>query len=629
MRPVVLAASLLVALAAAPWARQAGAESPTTVAAITQSVPSRGVRDDAEQQARWFYSTLTGEIAALTGHSDTAYAELLRAARDMNSPQLFERVVQVALGAHHPDQALAAVGVWLDLQPGSVRAQAWRVQLLLGMGRDSDAASAVARLLAMTPQPERPEAILALGGMFEGMPDAARALALTRRSLAPYASLPQSQVVIAHMQVRAGDVSAGVARAAGALRADPSLRAAAMLLLQHYRIDPVRADKLLGGYFTARPDDDSLRMIWVDAATGQQRDSIALAQCEVLARHKPALAQIWLIMGSLRQQLGQARQAERDLVRFLELSMPGDAALQRVIGQAGWAHAAEAPAASSSPQPAASAPGGAAPADGEVAPEALSSQELARVYLALSDTALQQGATARAQQWLDLVPASVHDPALVLQRAKLLVAQGQVGAALDLVRALPRDTNAARRQRLLALAELLQDVHEPRRAYSALESGMRAWGRQADYAYETAMAAEQAGMKGRMEAALRRVIAAHPRYQPALNALGYTLADQRRELAQARGLIERALRLSPGNPFVMDSLGWVEFRLGHLERAQLLLEQAYEGRNDPAIAAHLAEVLWHRGRHQRATEVLRQAWQAAPTDSGVLGAMRRLHLTFP
>jgi tetratricopeptide (TPR) repeat protein len=636
MRPVALVTPLLVLLVAASSIGRARAEPATQLAAVVHTAPSQQSRDDAEQQARWFYSTLTGEIAARTGHPDVAYAELLRAARDMDSAPLFERAVQVALGAHQPELALSAVGAWREQQPGSARAQAWQVQLLLGLGRDAEAAPAIQRLLSMTPQPQRPQTVLALGGMFLGMDDAQRALALARRSLAPYDSLAQTQAVIAQLQVQVGELSAGLARAARALKADPSLRPAALLLVQHYKADPARADGLLAGYMAAQPDDDTLRMGWIDAATQQQRDSVALTQCEALARQQPGMAQVWLILGSLQQQMGQYAQAEHSLLRFLELSLPGVSlpSLPAAASQAApaspsaSASAASAPAAAAHATAAASAasPRASAPAQGAAPPVA--PEELEQVYLALSSLALHQGADARAAQWLQHIAPARQDAAVVLQRAKVLAAQGRPRQAVELVRALPRASSLQRRRRLLALSELLGDLHEPAQAYAALRSGMGVWGHDPDYAYETAMAAQQAGRPAQMLAGLRRIVKQHPEYQPALNALGYSLADQGRELDQARRLVEHALRLSPGNPFVLDSLGWVEFRSGRLARAQRLLEQAYAGRADPEIGAHLAEVLWRRGQRERATELLRACWKAAPGDHGVLGAMRRLGLKF-
>jgi tetratricopeptide (TPR) repeat protein len=635
MRQAVFAASLLAALASVPWARQAAAEVPPQVAAISRAAPSQTSRDDAEQQARWFYSTLTGEIAARTGHPDVAYAELLRAARDMDSAPLFEQAVQVALNARQPELALSAVSSWLELQPGSERAQAWRVQLLLGLGRDAEAAPAIQRLISAAPQPQRPETVLALGGMFLGMQDGQRALALARSSLAPYAALPQTQAVLAQLQVQAGELTAGLARAARALKADPTLRPAALLLLQHYKADPARADARLAGYLAARPEDDTLRMGWIDAATQQQRDSVALAQCELLARRKPGLAQVWLILGSLQQQMGQFAQGEHSLARFLSISLPGVSlpGLPPLASPPASTPAASAPAhavASAPPAAVASgvADGAPAPAQAQEAAPPVPPEELAQVYLALSSLALHQGADARAGQWLQRIAPAQRDAAVVLQQAKVLAAQGRSRQALEQVRALPRGNSVQRRRRLVAIADLLRAMHEPRRAYAALHEGLRVWGSDPDYAYETAMAAQQAGQAKQMLAQLRRIVKLHPEYQPALNALGYSLADQGRELDLARRLVEHALRLSPGNPFVMDSLGWVEFRQGRLGRAQKVLEQAYAGRRDPEIGAHLAEVLWRRGQHQRATELLRECWKAAPQDAGVLAAMHRMGLKF-
>ncbi len=615
MRPAVSAAFSLAALALVCGIPAAGAETSATVAAVTQAAPTPRMRDNAEQQARWFYSTLTGEIAARTGHPEVAYAELVRAARDMNSDDLFERAVAVALRAGHPHEALTAVDIWRDMQPRSLRAQAWRVHLLLGLKRDDDAVAASARLLAMTPQEQRAQTVVALGEMLQGLHDPARALALARRSLAAYPAMPQAQLVIATQQVQVGQVSGGVTLAARALKADPSLRQAAALLLQYYTVDPVRADRLLARYFDKNPADDALRLAWVESAAQQQRDSIALAQCRVLAQRQAGFAQVWLMLGSLQQQLGQAHAAETSLLRFLQLVEPAAAAPQPAQGPASQAAPAQrAPAAAA----AASAP----------AAQGVPQQDLQRVYVTLSELALQQGDVAGAARWLQRVGAAGSDVSVTLQRAKLQAAQGHARDAVDQVQALPRTTATQRRQRLLALSDLLQAMHQPARAYAVLESGMRAWGRDADYAYETAMAAQQAGKVSRALALLRGIVRAHPRYQPGLNALGYMLADRGIELQQARALIVRALRLSPGNPFVMDSLGWVEFRLGHLARARTLLEQALQGRDDPGIAAHLAQVEWRRGAPTRARALLRKAWRAAPHDPTVQRVMRRLGLKF-
>ena len=91
------------------------------------------------------------------------------------------------------------------------------------------------------------------------------------------------------------------------------------------------------------------------------------------------------------------------------------------------------------------------------------------------------------------------------------------------------------------------------------------------------------------------------------NALGYSLADRKLRLPEARQLVQRALELSPGDPFITDSLGWIEYRLGNREEAERLLRQAYAARPDTEIGAHLGEVLWALGRRDEARQVWRES----------------------
>jgi Flp pilus assembly protein TadD len=110
-----------------------------------------------------------------------------------------------------------------------------------------------------------------------------------------------------------------------------------------------------------------------------------------------------------------------------------------------------------------------------------------------------------------------------------------------------------------------------------------------------------------METLLRRVIALKPDDAHAHNALGYSLADRGQRLPEARQLIERALQLAPGDPFITDSLGWVEFRLGNKDAALRLLRQAYASRPDTEIGAHLGEVLWALGQRDEARRIWRES----------------------
>ncbi len=127
--------------------------------------------------------------------------------------------------------------------------------------------------------------------------------------------------------------------------------------------------------------------------------------------------------------------------------------------------------------------------------------------------------------------------------------------------------------------------------------------------YLRAMRAWESGDLEAMERDLGRIIERNPESAMALNALGYTLADLDigERLDEAREMIEKAHALEPDNPAILDSLGWVYYRLGDPERALPWLERAYAAMPDPEIAAHLAEVLWALERHDDARALVREA----------------------
>jgi len=110
----------------------------------------------------------------------------------------------------------------------------------------------------------------------------------------------------------------------------------------------------------------------------------------------------------------------------------------------------------------------------------------------------------------------------------------------------------------------------------------------------------------------------------ALNALGYTLVDRTTRTAEGLALVERALVLAPDDPFILDSVGWANFRMGNLEEAEKHLRRAMEQRPDPEIAAHLGEVLWAKGDRARAQDVWQSQLKTTPDTAVLQETVRRL-----
>ena len=141
------------------------------------------------------------------------------------------------------------------------------------------------------------------------------------------------------------------------------------------------------------------------------------------------------------------------------------------------------------------------------------------------------------------------------------------------------------------------------------------------------MVAEKLGKLDEVEQLLRRVMAAKPEDAQSYNALGYSLAERGIRLVEARQLILKALDYAPNDPFISDSLGWVEFRSGNLAEAQRILEAAFKARPDAEIATHLGEVLWAQGQREQALTIWKQGLQLNAENETLLDTLKRLRVT--
>ncbi|HSG89475.1 MAG TPA: tetratricopeptide repeat protein [Pseudomonadales bacterium] len=163
--------------------------------------------------------------------------------------------------------------------------------------------------------------------------------------------------------------------------------------------------------------------------------------------------------------------------------------------------------------------------------------------------------------------------------------------------------------------QALLEAGEAAASVAALDAALAAFPGEGDLLYARAMAHEANDDLAGLEADLRALVDADPDDAMALNALGYTLADRTGRLDEAREFIERALALSPDDPAYIDSLGWLEYRAGNLDRAVELLRSAFAAFRDHEVAAHLGEALWRRGDRDEARGVWREGLQLEqPTD---------------
>lgn len=176
-------------------------------------------------------------------------------------------------------------------------------------------------------------------------------------------------------------------------------------------------------------------------------------------------------------------------------------------------------------------------------------------------------------------------------------------------------------------AEALSSEGALQASLEVLNAGIDAYPDSASLRYARSMLGQQQSDIAMMEADLRAILARDPNNATALNALGYTLADQTDRLDEAHSLISRALELDPAEPAILDSMGWVLFRKGEIDQSIDYLTRAYAAFPDPEVAAHLGEVLWMNGDTEKARQIWQGALLKAPNHSVLQETLLRLGVT--
>ncbi len=569
-------ATSLAAAAAASFAAGAPTLNEDRAAAAKVTV------ENSRLDAPLFYELLIGELELNAGDLGTAYQVMLDAAKKTKDEQLFQRATQIALQGRAGDQALASVRAWRAALPQSLDATRYEVQLLVALNRPAESVAPMQALIRAVPANQRAAAIAAVPGLLGKAEDRAAMATLTEKIVQPFADAPDTRVAARVTVGRAWAVAGDTARATEIARSahalDRGAEAPAVLALE---LPPgPDADAIVEDQLHERPGSDGVRLLYVRSLLARQKFPEATSQLELLTRTSPQLAQAWLTLGALHLQLRRPAEA--------------DAALQKYVALV---------QADTTPRPPQADTQVGDPAEAPPTRE----EALARGWMLLSQVAEQQGDLQAAAAYL----AKIDDPRRTIEvqtrRASMLAREGKVGEARELLRQLPERSSEDQRAKLLAESEMLRDAKLWSDANAVLAQANQRFPDDTDLLYEQSMVLEKLDRLDDMERLLRRVIALKPDYQHAYNALGYSLAERNVRLPEARTLIRKALELSPGEPAITDSLGWVEYRLGNHDEAVRLLRDAYRSQPDAEIAAHLGEVLWVSGQNDEARRVWREA----------------------
>jgi tetratricopeptide (TPR) repeat protein len=575
MHPLPLFPRAAVALACALVLMHGAHAQQTDLAKAESAAPV----ENSSLDAPLFYQLIIGEMELRAGQAGTAYQVLLDAARKTRDESLFRRATEVALQERAGDQALAATQAWRSALPDSLDAVRYQLQLLIALNRPADTVEPVRTLIKLTPAPERAGVIATLPRLFERGTDKTQSAKRLEQVLQPSLAAPETrvaaQVAMGRAWLAAGDTAQALNLAKTAHAQDPAAESPALLALELMATTP-SAEEIVVAHLQAKPTSTPIRMVYSRVLSSSQRYADAVPQLEavLLADNPPAAA--WLTLGALHLELKHPAEATTVLNQYLARVQAGTVAP-------------------------------AVPDEDDDSDPATPDLGATQAYLLLSQAAEQQKDFAGAEAWL----AKVNNPQRALdvqvRRASLLAKQGKLKEGRELIRRTPEKTAEDARAKLLAEAQLLRDAKQWSDANIVLASANQKFPDDADLLYEQSMMAEKLNRMDEMERLLRKVIELKPDHHHAYNALGYSLAERNQRLPEALTLIKKALDLAPGEPFITDSLGWVEYRMGNRDEALRLLKQAYKSRPDVEIGAHLGEVLWMSGQREEARRVLRDA----------------------
>ncbi len=536
--------------------------------------------------AQLFYQLLIGELNAGAGEAAPAVSLILDAAQKTNDVQLYQRATELALQSRSGDGALQAARAWKKAHPTSLEASRYMLQILLALNRVTESAEPLKALLDLTPTMERPQTLMAVPRLYARAGDKKLAALVVEESLAAYfnqaGTAAPAWAMAGRLRLAAGDAAGAMQAAQRGHAADAQAEGPIIVALE--LMDPKRpqAEALVHKYFaSATTPAPELRMAYVRSLLNAERFQNALTQLQSLTQDMPEFAQGWLVFGSLQLQEKQNVLAEASLKRFVDLAE-------------------------------------------KQAPSEDLTRGLSQAFFALAQIAEQRQDLAGADAWLKRIESPEGLMQAQMRRAILLGQQGKLPAGIALIRALPELKDGDARSKLMAEVTLLKEFKQYPQAYELVAQAIALSPNDLELIYEHAMSAEKLGRLDEMEQLLKRVISLKPDYHAAYNALGYSLADRNVRLPEAKELIQKAVAFAPTDPFIRDSLGWVEFRLGNQAEALRLLESAFKARPDAEIAAHLGEVLWNMGQRERAQAIWKEGKLLNPDNETLLETIKRL-----
>ena len=579
-----VAAAVALALSVAPVTAPAQSSPPAD-----RSAGANASRDSRQQglSAELMYRLMVGDIALQRGDTALAARAYFEAARDTRDARIARRATEVSLAARQRSLALESARLWSELEPNAERPK----QVIAGLsgkgasasdggGFASDVQAELERALAEAAAagPRLGEAFMQLNRLLANESDKMATFKLVRTLAQPYPNIPEAHFAVAMAAYNAGlpdpaTTAIATQEVDRALALKPLWEQGILLKVEILAKDtPDRAADYLVELLRADPESKAALSALAQVRIQQKQYAEAVAILQRLWEKDKGNHEYQFGMAMLAVQMKDWTRAE-SLFEELKRADYGD--------------------------------------DG-----------IADFYLA--QIAEETGRYELALERFKAVPEGERGWLAKLRAGLMLGKLGRLDEARDYLAALPAVAIEQHVQVEQTQAQVQRDAGNNGKAYAILAAALARYPDDPDLLYDAAMVAEKLDKLDVVEQNLSRLIELKPANAHALNALGYTLVDRTTRTAEGLALVERALVLAPDDPFILDSVGWANFRMGKLDEAERHLRRAMEQRPDPEIAAHLGEVLWAKGDRARAQDVWQSQLKTTPDNAVLQETVRRL-----
>jgi tetratricopeptide (TPR) repeat protein len=557
-----------VHLAAAPQPRSEVPRSQPSAPQAKHTPPLPHV----ELTEQMMFKLMLSEVALQRGQTQIAVPAFLDLARETRDPRLAQRATEAAWNARMVSAALEAAGLWLQTDPESTQARQILAALLVNQSQLDEAKPHLEQWLASDPA-HIGQSFLQLAKLLSRNKDRQGVLQLMQALAKPYPQVAEARLTVAQAAWNAGALQMSLDESRAALNLRPDWELAALFHAQALqRRSNDEAAKFLSEYLSKHPKASDARLMYARVLVAEKHYAQARKEFEALLGSHPESAEMAMAVAALAMQAADYDRAETLLKGLLDNPSYKD-------------------------------------------------KDAARLFL--GQVAEERKRYDEALKWYAAVERGDQFVAAQSRYANVLAKEGKLDEARAHLRAVPEANNQQRVQLTQAESQLLRDAGRYQEAFDVLGRALDQLPNYPDLLYDHAMAAEKVERYDVLESNLRKLIEIRPDNAHAYNALGYTLADRNERLPEARKLIETAINLTPDDPFIMDSMGWVLYRQRQMKESLDWLQRAYMLRPDAEVAAHLGEVLWADGQQERARQVWTNALREHPKNEQLQSTIKR------